>query len=710
MSYPQIISIDYDNNPTTAVGVTMPTMPAVTREAGNLLPPDSNDIARRTQATLHLSLMVWLNLETNIHHQWCVPWNLLHHKTLKTICGVGTGAKAHAQYLFRLFNPGADTDTHESQTLIHDFIRITNEISNDIKKDTKNYVQLTIYRLFTTSCIYLGLLPRPEVSNFANAIKSYVPSCLKACQIMKYAIQHVKDAFKFDNNKNTLVHFLMEHRNMCIIPREPTPVYTFPIRLVHSVCDDISSTFNQKFGAVLQPHCKWEVVFLRSRGIIRKIQSPSSNRRVLPRSTFNARVIHRTSLNQSPATSTPVKQETPISDIAASAASLGLSASSGFLFTPPSFPPPNEVSPPTTSTPPPVAAAEVAAAAFAETKVAAAQKVPDAAVAAQILAAKAAAAADHEAKVAAVHKVAAEQEAAAAAQILLAATEKKTIDDANKASAEQAVCDRKAQEADLLEKTILAEELAAAQKAAAEKEKKDEATAAKKEAAAQKAAAEKKKKGEATAAKKEAAAQKAAAEKKTKVDAAKALLVKTKSEEELAATEKAAAEKKIVDDATAVRLAAAPKKKVATKKKTKEASKAQSNPSTTTPPPASYCSNQDNHPDKICNYSDLKLKAKGDLVFYGITGSSRWSSVSGICGNPGNSCMLRNKEASTAAFLQTKVPSLYVCEYCITVANPTEEKLDYTPPFFLCKTCYHDVTLKKHPKLDAPKSTRRGGR
>ena len=688
MSYPQIISIDYDNNPTTAVGVTMPTMPAVTREAGNLLPPDSNDIARRTQATLYLSQMVWLNLETNIHLQWCVPWNLLHHKTLKTICGVGTGAKAHAQYLFRLFNPGADTDTHESQTLIHDFIRITNEISDDIKKDTKNYVQLTIYRLFTTSCAYLGLLPRPEVSNFANAIKSYVPSCLKACQIMKYAIQHVKDAFKFDNNKNTLVHFLMEHRNMCIIPREPTPVYTFPIRLVHSVCDDISSTFNQKFGAVLQPHCKWEVVFLRSRGIIRKIQSPSSNRRVLPRSTFNARVIHRTSLNQSPATSTPVKQETPISDIAASAASLGLSASSGFLFTPPSFPPPNEVSPPTTSTPPPVAAAEVAAAAFAETKVAAAQKVPDAAVAAQILAAKAAAAADHEAKVAAVHKVAAEQEAAAAAQILLAATEKKTIDDANKASAEQAVCDRKAQEADLLEKTILAEELAAAQKAAAEK----------------------KKKGEATAAKKEAAAQKAAAEKKTKVDAAKALLVKTKSEEELAATEKAAAEKKIVDDATAVRLAAAPKKKVATKKKTKEASKAQSNPSTTTPPPASYCSNQDNHPDKICNYSDLKLKAKGDLVFYGITGSSRWSSVSGICGNPGNSCMLRNKEASTASFLQTKVPSLYVCEYCITVTNPTEEKLDYTPPFFLCKTCYHDVTLKKHPKLDAPKSTRRGGR
>ena len=710
MSHHQIIAIDYHHNPTTAVGVTMPTMPAVTREAGNLLPPDSNDIARRTQATLYLSQMVWLNLETNIHHQWCVPWNLLHHKTLKTICGVGTGAKAHAQYLFRLFNPGADTDTHESQTLIHDFIRITNEISNDIKKDTKNYVQLTIYRLFTTSCIYLGLLPRPEVSNFANAIKSYVPSCLKACQIMKYAIQHVKDAFKFDNNKNTLVHFLMEHRNMCIIPREPTPVYTFPIRLVHSVCDDISSTFNQKFGAVLRPHCKWEVVFLRSRGIIRKIQSPSSNRRVLPRSTFNARVIHRTSLNQSPATSTPVKQETPISDIAASAASLGLSASSGFLFTPPSFPPPNEVSPPTTSTPPPVAAAEVAAAAFAETKVAAAQKVPDAAVAAQILAAKAAAAADHEAKVAAVHKVAAEQEAAAAAQILLAATEKKTIDDANKAIAEQAVCDRKAQEADLLEKTILAEELAAAQKAAAEKEKKDEATAAKKVAAAQKAAAEKKKKGEATAAKKEAAAQKAAAEKKTKVDAAKALLVKTKSEEELAATEKAAAEKKIVDDATAVRLAAAPKKKVATKKKTKEASKAQSNPSTTTPPPASYCSNQDNHPDKICNYSDLKLKAKGDLVFYGITGSSRWSSVSGICGNPGNSCMLRNKEASTAAFLQTKVPSLYVCEYCITVANPTEEKLDYTPPFFLCKTCYHDVTLKKHPKLDAPKSTRRGGR
>ena len=514
MSHHQIIGLDYDNNPTTAVGVTMPTMAAVTREAGNLLPPDSNDIARRTQATLYLSQMVWLNLETNIHHQWCVPWNLLHHKTLKTICGVGTGAKAHAQYLFRLFNPGADnTDTDESKTLIHDFIRITNEISNDIKKDTKNYVQLTIYRLFTTSCIYLGLTPRPEVSNFANAIKSYVPGCLKACQIMKYAIQQVKDAFKFDNNKNTLVHFLMEHRNMCIIPREPTPVYTFPIRLVHSVCDDISSTFNSKFGALLRPHCKWDVAFLRSRGIIRKIQSPS-NRRVIPRSSFNARAAHRMSLHNSPATST-VKQETQISDLA---------PSFGFESSPPPSSQSNEVSPSTTSTSPPVVAAEAAAAAYDEAKVsadekvsdvavasqrlaaeaastafdeakcAADQKVADAAVAAQRVAAEVAAAADEEAKVAAAQKVAAEQEAAAAAQIALAATEKKTIDDANKASAEQAVCDQKAQEAALLEKTNLAEELAAAQKAAAEKKKIDEATAAKKEAAAQKAAAEKKKK------------------------------------------------------------------------------------------------------------------------------------------------------------------------------------------------------------------------
>jgi hypothetical protein len=117
-----------------------------------------------------------------------------------------------------------------------------------------------------------------------------------------------------------------------------------------------------------------------------------------------------------------------------------------------------------------------------------------------------------------------------------------------------------------------------------------------------------------------------------------------------------------------------------------------------------FCSNQNNHPGKV--YSFAFLKEERDLCYYGITGDSDRYGEPPICGNQSSNCYLRTKESWKKSFSKKK-PTLYCCQHCIDITHVDGEGNDgYTPPFFLCKNCYEDVSVGKHPSLVSITQTR----
>jgi hypothetical protein len=118
-------------------------------------------------------------------------------------------------------------------------------------------------------------------------------------------------------------------------------------------------------------------------------------------------------------------------------------------------------------------------------------------------------------------------------------------------------------------------------------------------------------------------------------------------------------------------------------------------------PVSSFCSNQNNHPEKLCDY-DCLIKEDA-LKYYGITGDSDKYGEPPICGNQSSKCCLPKKESWKESFSKKK-PNLFVCKYCIAIAHGIEN--NYTPPFFLCEKCHADVNLGTHPHLATIPTTR----
>jgi hypothetical protein len=119
----------------------------------------------------------------------------------------------------------------------------------------------------------------------------------------------------------------------------------------------------------------------------------------------------------------------------------------------------------------------------------------------------------------------------------------------------------------------------------------------------------------------------------------------------------------------------------------------------------SFCSNQHNHAGKLCSFDCLKEER--DIHYYGITGDLDEYGEPPICGNQSSNCCLRTKESWKKSFSKKK-PTLYCCQHCIAITHVDGEQNDdgYTPPFFLCKNCYDDVSVGKHPNLASISQTR----
>jgi hypothetical protein len=684
-------AIDY----TDPTGPGFPRFGCISADNDELLPVTPADQLRRISLTAALiPLCNNFGLTHLADGNVEVPWNLLHHSTLKSSMGGTRSVKftpeLHANYLLREWNNHVDLNDENIIASIPSFVAATTAIKEDIRITVRKYLQLWIFQQFKKVCSHIQIGDIQHVTHYKNAL-DFVGHSIKAYFVMRAVMIDIKFSFSCSRNKNVLIGFFMAHRKMVIIER---PTHTLPGimnftgRFISSQLDDLSSRFFTRYGHdALSGGCKWETNFNKGRNKRRSTIPPihfpllnnfhhlSGGRNNI----HNPAVSHGASLPAIPGSFRSLHDDGRNNDANPLTGRFTYPRTNGMIYEShinsatnnmQQYPPrnyipnnngnPNSTTPPTVKEPTTAGSNTVIAEAnipFNPTGPIDSSLSTDAVTNANPTAVVVTASAPTEV-VPVVTAPGGIDETVDADKVATP-----TLSPGTSSVAKTPPVSTKNVPLATPESSLITEAVTNANPTAVP----------------------------------------VTATVQTEVAS---LATPGNRIDEMVEADKVATTKSVTPPS--ICLSDPPPKKKRTFNKSYKG--AFPIPPKKTPI-VSYCSNQDNHPDWICNYSDLKLKGKADLVYYGITGRSHQHSlVPGICGNPGDRCLLPNKEASVASFMQTKVPSLHVCEYCIAFANPTEEQSEYTPPFFLCHNCHADVILDSHPNLKPPVKTRGGSR
>ena len=685
-------AIDY----TDPTGPGFPRFGCISADNDELLPVTPADQLRRISLTAALiPLCNNFGLTHLADGNVEVPWNLLHHSTLKSSMGGTRSVKftpeLHANYLLREWNNHVDLNDENIIASIPSFVAATTAIKEDIRITVRKYLQLWIFQQFKKVCSHIQIGDIQHVTHYKNAL-DFVGHSIKAYFVMRAVMIDIKFSFSCSRNKNVLIGFFMAHRKMVIIER---PTHTLPGimnftgRFIASQLDDLSSRFFTRYGHdALSGGCKWETNFNKGRNKRRSTIPPihfpllnnfhhlSGGRNNI----HNPAVSHGASLSANPAYFRSSNDDGCTNGVNLSTGpgrftdpANGLiyesyinSVTNNMQQCPPRNYIPNNNANPNSTTPPsvqePTTAGSNTVIAEANIPINPTGRIDSSLITDAVTNANPTA-------------------------VVVTGSVQKEVVPVGKAPGgiDETVDADKVATPTLSPGTSLVAKTPPVSTKNVPLATPDSSVIT--EAVTN---------ANPTAVPVTGSAQTEVASLATPgnridemVKADKVATHKSVTPPSICLSDPPPKNKRTLNKSYKVALPIPPKKT----------------------PIVSYCSNQDNHPDWICNYSDLKLKGKADLVYYGITGRSHQHSfVPGICGNPGDRCLLPNKEASVASFMQTKVPSLHVCEYCIAFANPTEEQSEYTPPFFLCHNCHADVILDSHPNLEAPVITRGGSR
>ena len=683
-------AIDY----TDPTGPGFPRFGCISADNDELLPVTPADQLRRISLTAALiPLCNNFGLTHLADGNVEVPWNLLHHSTLKSSMGGTRSVKftpeLHANYLLREWNNHVDLNDENIIASIPSFVAATTAIKEDIRITVRKYLQLWIFQQFKKVCSHIQIGDIQHVTHYKNAL-DFVGHSIKAYFVMRAVMIDIKFSFSCSRNKNVLIGFFMAHRKMVIIER---PTHTLPGimnftgRFIASQLDDLSSRFFTRYGHdALSGGCKWETNFNKGRNKRRSTIPPihfpllnnfhhlSGGRNNI----HNPAVSHGASLSAIPGSFRSLHDDGCNNDANPFTGRFTYPPTNDMIYEsfinsatnnmqqhpPPNYIPnnanPNSATPPTVQKP--TTAGNNTVIAKANIPINPTGRIDSSLITDAVTNANPTA-------------------------VVVTGSVQKEVVPVGKAPGgiDETVDADKVATPTLSPGTSLVAKTPPVSTKNVPLATPDSSVIT--EAITN---------ANPTAVPVTGSAQTEVASLATPgnridemVKADKVATHKSVTPPSICLSDPPPKNKRTLNKSYKVALPIPPKKT----------------------PIVSYCSNQDNHPDWICNYSDLKLKGKADLVYYGITGRSHQHSfVPGICGNPGDRCLLPNKEASVASFMQTKVPSLHVCEYCIAFANPTEEQSEYTPPFFLCHNCHADVILDSHPNLEAPVITRGGSR